>query len=81
MLAQQLAELVALSVFRSAGEDGRFISMAYTREHLAELKSHPPGCHCGRNCSAASVVKPETVWRVTSAWQRQVRTTKVRGLR
>ena len=28
-------------------------------------------CRCGRNCSAASVVQPETVWRIASRWQRR----------
>ena len=69
MLAVQLAELVALGVFQQADEDGRLISMEYVRERIDELKAHPPGCRCGRNCSAASVVKPETVWRIASRWQ------------
>ena len=28
-------------------------------------------CRCGRNCSAASVVRPEAVWRIASRWQRE----------
>ena len=55
MLAQQLAELVALAVFQQADTDDRFISMDYTREVLDELKRHPAGCRCGRNCSVAAV--------------------------
>jgi hypothetical protein len=30
-------------------------------------------CRCGRNCSAASVVKPETVWRIASRWEENER--------
>ena len=38
-------------------------------------------CRCGRNCSAASVVKPETVWRIASRWQRETNATRLRALR
>lgn len=82
VLASHLAELVALGVFGQADQDGRFISMEYTREHLDELKTHPPGCRCGRNCSAASVVRPESVWRTASRWQRETNATRIlRALR
>jgi hypothetical protein len=81
VLAVQLAELVALHVFRQADEDSRFISMEYTTERIDELKAHPPGCRCGRNCSAASVVRPESVWRIASRWQRETNTTRLRALR
>jgi hypothetical protein len=38
-------------------------------------------CRCGRNCSAASVVKTETVWRIASRWQRETNATRLRALR
>ena len=81
MLAQQLAELVALAVFQQADTDDRFISMDYTREVLDELKRHPAGCRCGRNCSVAAVVKPESVWRIASRWQSESNATRIRALR
>jgi hypothetical protein len=38
-------------------------------------------CRCGRNCSAASVVRPEAVWRIASRWQRETNATTLRALR
>ena len=39
------------------------------------------GCRCSRNCSAASVVKPDTVWHIASRWQRETNATTLRALR
>ena len=39
------------------------------------------GCRCSRNCSAASVVKPDTVWHIASRWQRETNATSLRALR
>jgi hypothetical protein len=48
-----------------------------------DLRSERDGdrCRCGRNCSTASVVKPETVWRIASRWQRETNATRLRELR
>ena len=36
----------------------------------ADTEADGDRCRCGRNCSAADVVKPEAVWRIASDWQK-----------
>ena len=48
--------------------------------YLAQLAGHPRECECGR-CVLAPQVTVQRVFAIASAWQRQVRATKVRGLR
>ncbi len=48
--------------------------------YLAQMAAHPRECECGR-CVLAPQVTVQRVFAIASAWQRQVRATKVRGLR
>jgi hypothetical protein len=78
VLAVQLAEVLAGDVFQRADRAGDLITMELVRQRLLELRAHPEDCRCGL-CAPARVVRPEAVYRIAAAWQRQC--TRVRAMR
>jgi hypothetical protein len=73
----EATELLALDVF---GSGARQITLSDVEHYLGQLRSHSPECRCGC-CQAAAIVRPDRVLMVVRSWQRQVRATKVRGMR
>ena len=73
----QATELIALDMFNSGA---RQITLGDVECHVHRLRGHPAACPCGR-CSAAAMVRPDRVLMIVRAWQREVRATKVRGMR
>jgi hypothetical protein len=80
VLAKQLAEVAACDVFTRADQGGQVITMALVKQRLADLRAHPDDCRCG-SCAPARVVKPEGVYRIAAAWQRECNATRARALR
>ena len=76
----ECAELLAADLFKNAEQTGQRITFGDVQRHLAQLASHPPGCTCGR-CVLVSRVNAHRVYAIASGWQRQVRATRVRGMR
>ena len=80
MRVVEASELIAADLFRSADKTRYRITFGDVEKYLAQLANHPRGCSCGR-CGLVSRVSAQRVYAIASAWQRQVRATRVRALR
>jgi uncharacterized protein YwbE len=76
----EASELIAADLFADADQTRERITFGDVERHLAQLASHPRGCSCGR-CALVSGVNAQRVFAIASGWQRQVRATRVRGMR
>jgi hypothetical protein len=76
----EASELIASEVFKTADQNRARITFGDVQRHLGQLAAHPPDCGCGR-CGLAPRVTAQRVFAIASAWQRQVRATRVRGMR
>lgn len=78
----QLAEIIALDIFRVADDSGQLINMDYVTDYIDALKKHPPGCKCSRRCRLAKAVSAEQVYRIASRWESECNTARrLRALR
>ena len=76
----EASELIAADVFTHAEKNRQRITFGDVERYLAQLNGHPPDCSCGR-CGLAPQVTAHRVYAIASAWQREIRAAKVRGLR
>ena len=76
----EASELIAADLFKSADQNRYRITFGDVERHLAMLASHHHGCTCGR-CGLVPRVTAQRVYAIASGWQRQVRATRVRGMR
>ena len=70
VLREQLTELVAADVFQRADAAGETVCAGSVRRRPEEFRAHPPGCPAA--APAARRVRDDDVYRVASAWRRQV---------
>ena len=80
MFDYQDPELIAADLFKDADENGRRITFGDVERHLCQLANHVRDCSCGRS-PMVSRVKAQRVNAIASGWQRQVRQTRVCGMR
>ncbi len=80
MRVVECAELIAADLFKNADQSRRRITYAEVKKHPAMLANHQRGCTCGRR-GLLSRVSAQRVYAIASGWQRQVRATRVRGMR
>ena len=76
----ECAELLAADLFKNADQTRQRITFGDVERYLARLPGHPRDCGCGR-CPLAPLATPARVYAIASAWQREIRATKVRGMR
>ena len=76
----EASELIAADLFKDADEHRRSVTFAAVERYLAQLAMHPRDCTCGR-CGLVSRVSAQRVYFIASSWQREVRATRVRGMR
>ena len=74
------SERIAADLFTDSEKNRRRITFGDVQRHLAQLAGHPHDCDCGR-CPLAPQVSAQRVYAIASAWQRQVRLTRVRARR
>lgn len=80
MQLRDAAEIVALTVFNAAEQDGRTITLADCESAIDALGGHPDGCPC-KVCRHAGRIKPGRVYSIASTWQHCIRARSVRGAR
>ena len=76
----EAVELVACHVFNLAEQTRQRLTFGDVERYLAQLAAHPGDCGCGR-CPLVSRVTAQRVFQIASGWQRQVRATRIRGMR
>jgi len=76
----EASELIATDLFSQADENRYRITLGDVERHLAQLAMHPHDCSCER-CGLLPRVSAQRIFMIASAWQRQVRLTRVRARR
>ena len=76
----EASELIAADLFKNAEQSRLRITYGDVERYLAQLASHPRDCDCGP-CALVPRVSAQRIYAIASGWQRQVRPTKVWGLR
>ena len=78
LLREANNERAALDVYFYAERIGAPVTRALSDRRLAELRAHPPGCHCASPCDLSRSVGPSQVYWIAVNWSRG--TAKARAL-